>query len=421
MPAIRTNARGGLWLVLSIVSFFSMCHYVAYVWSANQPPHFSDLYAQWWTAHELFLHGRQPYTLELAREIQTMIYGAPVAASNSADPSGLSGGFAYPLYVVFLMWPTIHLSFSTVQFLFGCLFAGLTLWSLLLWLKALDWHLSAPKLATLAFFILGSFPVLQGIKLQNLSLLAAFLITAAVVSLASDHLILAGALLAAATIKPQFVVLLIPWLAIWTFADWKRRRSFAGSFLAILALLILSSQWLAPGWIPQFLGILRAYHQYTYGHSLLDVWFTPRVGPFVAAALAVGVLTLSWRFRSWQAKSTPFLLTSSLVLAATLVVIPTLAPHAQLLLLPGFLLLLRYGRSLWLSGHTSRLFLATAWSLPAWAWLAAAGITLAPIWVPSGVLLRFWMVPLYTSPLIPLGVLLALGIDLRNQSVPKNA
>ena len=109
MDPTHTNSRRWLWLILSLLSAFSMGYYVTYIWSANQPAHFSDLYAQWWTAHELFLHGRQPYTLAIAREIQTMIYGAPVSATNTGDPSELSGGFAYPLYVVFLMWPTLHL------------------------------------------------------------------------------------------------------------------------------------------------------------------------------------------------------------------------------------------------------------------------------------------------------------------------
>jgi len=393
-----------------------MWHYVTYIWSANQPPHFSDLYAQWWTAHELFLHGRQPYTLAIAREIQTMIYGAPVSASNTGDPSELSGGFAYPLYVVFLMWPTLHMSFGAAQTVFACLFAGLTLLSLLLWLKALDWRLPASGLATLAFFTLGSFPALQGIKLQNLSLLAAFLVAATVASLASDHLMVAGILLAAATIKPQFVVLLLPSLAMWTIGDWRRRRPFAWSFMAMMLFLILSSELLVPGWIPRFVAIVRAYPQYTYGHSLLDVWFTPRIGPFVAAAFILTALALCWRCRSCPAKSTQFLLASSLSLAATLVVIPTLAPHTQLLLLPGFLLLLCYRRSIWQSSRTARLLLVTAWILPAWAWVAASAMTLAAIWMPSGNLLRFWILPLYTSPLIPLGIVLALGFLLRGQN-----
>lgn len=68
--------KPALWLILSIISASCMSFYVAKIWSANQPPHFSDLYAPWWGAHELFLHGRNPYALAVAHEIQTVIYGA---------------------------------------------------------------------------------------------------------------------------------------------------------------------------------------------------------------------------------------------------------------------------------------------------------------------------------------------------------
>jgi len=34
---------------------------------------------------------------------------------------------------------------------------------------------------------------------------------------------------------------------------------------------------------------------------------------------------------------------------------------------------------------------------------------LAAMWVPTGTLLRFWALPLYTSPLLPFGILVVLG------------
>ena len=92
--------------------------------------------------------------------------------------------------------------------------------------------------------------------------------------------------------------------------------------------------------------------------------------------------------------------------------IPTLAPHAQLLLLPGFLCLLREREAL-LQGSVSRPLLAAAWALLAWPWIAALGLLLAAICWPLSSLLGFWQVPLYTSPLLPLAVLLALGSGVR--------
>jgi Glycosyltransferase family 87 len=413
MKDSRRIVRPALWLILSIISASCMEFYVAKIWSAGQPSQFSDLYAPWWGAHELFLHRRNPYTPAVAREIQTVIYGAPVATSYRGDSSELEGGFAYPLYAAFLLWPTVHMPFAIVQTLCICASLAAALASLAMWLRAFHFRAPPVELLTFSLFTLGSFPVLQGIRLQNLSLIAAGLLTLSVVLLTTEHLTLAGVLLAASTFKPQFTVLLVPWLALWAVRDWRRRQSLAWSFLASLLLLIGASEWLLPGWIGGFLAVLRAYRQYTFGRSLLDVWFTPRVGPFAAAGLLLAVFALCWQYRRHGTNSPSFMLVISLLLAATLTVIPTLAPHTQLLLLPGLVCLQRYRSLLWGSKRLARLVLAAVWLLLAWPWVAAAGLTLAAVLLPARAMLRCWELPLYTSPLLPLAVLLALVCLLR--------
>ena len=401
------TSKAILWLLLSIFSAGSMAFYVAEIWSANQPPHFSDFYAPWWAAHELLLHGRNPYSPAVAHEIQAVIYGSPASASPTDDPSNIAGGFAYPPYAALLLWPTVYLSFSDAQKVFLGVSALATLLSLVLWLRALRFHPSPLRGLTIALFALGSFPALQAMKLQNLSVIAAALIAVTLFLLSDNRLVLAGIFLAVSTIKPQFTIALIPWLALWTMSDWRRRRPLAGSFLISMLLLVLVSEWLLPGWIRRFLNVVHAYRQYTYGHSLLDVWFTPGWGLPVAACFLLAALALGWRDRSQPADSMRFFLVTSLLLAVTLMVIPTLAPHAQLLLLPGFLCLLR-GRTL-LSGRLNKLLSAATWALLAWPWIAAFGLLVAAIRVPVSTLLRFWAIPLYTSPLLPMAVSLALG------------
>ncbi len=412
-----------LWLLLSILSAVSMAHYVNAIWSANQPPYFSDLYAPWWGAHELLLHGRSPYSPAIAHEIQTVIYGAPVESSPD-DPSGIAGGFAYPPYAALLLWPTVHLPFPVAQKVFFCTSVLVMLLSLTLWLRVL--HFRPPPLQRLAIalLVLGSFPALQAIKLQNMSLIAAALIAITLSLLSADYLILAGIFLAASSFKPQFVVVLIPWLALWTAADWRRRRSAAWSFLITMLALAVVSEWLVRGWVPSFLNVVRAYGHYTYGHSLLDVWFTSAFGHVASAVLLLATLVLCWPYRTQSADSPGFFVVSSLLLAANVVVIPTLAPHAQLLLLPGFLCLLSRPVPHRPANSLARRLRFAAWILLAWPWIACFGLLVAALGLPVTPLLRFWEVPLYTSPLLPLAVLLALGCllfvhpELPNQLAP---
>ena len=397
------------WWILSLCLVLSMWHYVNNVWGANHPPYFSDLYAEWWATHEVFLHRRNPYTPGVAHEIQTVIYGAAVSGIRPGAPADIAGGFAYPLYVAFLLSPTLHMPFPAVQTMAIFLFLALSLISVLLWLYVMGWPFNTFKTFLIAAFAVGSFPALEGIRLQNLSILAAFLVACAVASITAERLGLAGALLAVATIKPQFVLLLIPWLAIWVVGDWARRQNLIWGFSATMFLLVFASEVLIPGWIRDFVKVIRAYTHYTYGHSLVDVWFRRRWGPVAASIIILIVLSLCWRHRISRSKSPRFFLITSLVLAATVTVIPTLAPHCQLLLLPGFLFLVQYRRNIWQSGRIARLLLVAAWVLPGWSWFAASAMTLAAFRIPPSDLKPLWMIPLYTSPLIPAGILTVLG------------
>jgi hypothetical protein len=406
-----------VWLLLSIFSAGGMAYYVAEIWSAHQPPHFNDLYASWWGAHELILRGRDPYSPAVAHEIQTVIYGAE-ASKSPQDPGGIGGGFAYPPYVAILLWPTIYLPFPVAQKIFVLLSVAATLLSCVLWMRLLRFDRSLLNWLTIIVFTLGSFPALQAIKLQNPSLLAASFIAITLFLLSRDQFILGGILLSISTFKPQFTIALIPWLALWVTGDWRRRRPLAWSFLITMLLLFVVSEWLVPGWIPSFLRVIRAYRYYTYGHSLLDVWFTPSWGPVIGTCLLLAALVFGWRYHSQSADSAAFFWITSLLLAATLVVIPTLAPHAQLLLLPAILYLLR-ARTL-LSSVLARLGLTAVWVLLAWPWAAAFGLLVASVWLPGSALLKYWEIPLYSSALLPLAVLWALGCMLTAVAAPRS-
>src|ERR1700730_6549483 len=77
----------------------------------------SDLYPRWLGARELLLHGENPYSRELTIDIQKGYYGRPLDRALPNDPKDRQA-FAYPVYVIFLLAPTIKLPFSTVQFWF---------------------------------------------------------------------------------------------------------------------------------------------------------------------------------------------------------------------------------------------------------------------------------------------------------------
>jgi hypothetical protein len=249
---------------------------------------------------------------------------------------------------------------------------------------------------------LSSFPVLQGIKLQQLTLLVSGLIAASIVLISGGHLLAAGVLLAMATIKPQLVLPLIAWLLLWAFSNWKSRRALVWSFATTIALLLIGAQWILPGWITEFQKALSAYRQYTGpSGSVLAVLMPAGWGSALTFLILFGLAFTCWRVRKARADNPLFVLTSSLVLAATVAVIPRTSPYNQILLLPGILFLIRYRCSLWSGQLVIRLAGIVAAVSILWPWLVAFVLTIAALFLPSATIQKAWAVPLWTSLAIP--------------------
>jgi len=376
----------------------------------------SDLYPRWLGARELLLHHRDPYSREVTREIQVGYYGRVLDPSRPNDPKDQQG-FAYPVYVAFLLAPFLHLDFAPLRTGFTWVLAGLIVASVLLWAKALRWRLSASGKAIFVLLVIGSFPAAQGIKLQQLTILVSALLAAAAAALAAGWLWLAGLLLALSTIKPQLVVPLLIFLLLWVIGDWSRRWPLLASFGIAMACLLGASQWILPGWMGQFLAAMAAYRHYTGGVSILAALLTPLGGLIVTAALLLALVVLGWRLGHAPAASSPFNLMLSLVLAVTVVIIPTWAPYNQLLLLPALILLVRDWRRLVRFGRLSRLLYLLVVALVVWPWLATLYLSGAWFFQPAVMVQRGWTLPLYTSMLIPFGVMALLGIDAARRRV----
>jgi hypothetical protein len=374
----------------------------------------SDLYPRWLGTRELLLHHRDPYSAEVTREIQTGYYGRPLDPDRADEPKDQQG-FAYPLHVVFLLAPTVSLPFPVVQAGFRWLLVILTLASIFLWLWVLRWHPSVAVTAILIVLTFGSYAVVQGIKLQQLTLAVSALLAGCAAALVAGYFLLAGFLLALATIKPQLALPVAGWLVLWAVSDWRRRQIFFWSFALTTAVFLLASEYVLPGWIGQFRGAVAAYRQYTGGAgSLLDVLATPILGKILAAAAVIAVAVTGWRVRRTAHDSVGFSTMFSLVLVVTLVIVPSFAPYNQVLLLPAVFLIATSWKELWGRNRLTRLACGLAVLIVFWPWLASCGLMAASLFLPANSVQRAWTLPLYTSlgiPLVVLGLFAACAID----------
>jgi hypothetical protein len=383
--------------------------------AAHQRPrgNLSDLYPRWLGARELLLHHRDPYGDDITIEIQKGYYGRVLDPARPDDPKDQQG-FAYPVYVVFLLAPLIGFPFHDVQIFFHWLLVGLTAASVCLWLRALRWRLSLLATVTCVVLTLGSVPAVQGIKLQQLSLLVAGLLAGAAACAASGFLFCGGALLALATIKPQLAWPLVAWFGVWAVSDWRARRRLLFGFGLVMALLLAGAEVVLPGWWRMFAQAIEQYHRYTQNQSVLDQLVPWAFSGKLLAALAVAASGFFlWKMRGEPADRAEFGRATALVMALTVLVVPMYAPYNQVLLLPAILALAR-DRGFFTSRALSFSYLVGAFAL-AWQWIASLGLggvywLATPAWALNG-----WKWPFFATFALPVLVFALMFLDVQRR------
>ena len=425
-----------VFFLVSVLAAASMWFYVIGILRAHQVAdaeakqiprgNLSDLYPRWLGARELLLHRRNPYSREVALEIQEGYYGRRLDAARPNDPKDQQG-FAYPVYVVFLLAPLVGLPFAAVQAAFYWFLAFLTVASVWLWLRVLRWRLPAPGLAICILLTLGSFPVVQGIRLQQLSLLVAVLVAGSTACVASGFLFLGGVLLALTTIKPQLAWPLVLWLLLWAMSNWRERRRLVLGFGLAMTLLLAGAEIILPGWWRMFAEGLQQYHRYTQNQSVLEIILSQALGPALGGAVgrvggqilgAIAVIACGlvlWRLRRERAEAKGFIDATALVLALTVLVVPMYAPYNQVLLVPA-ILVLALDRISFIAGSRMLRFgyVAGAFAM-AWQWMASLFLSGAYLfgwreWAFSG-----WKAPFFATFALPVFVfaLILLGMQRR--------
>jgi hypothetical protein len=142
------------------------------------------------------------------------------------------------------------------------------------------------------------------------------------------------------------------------------------------------------------------------GRSLLGILITPVVGRVVTLLILAIVVVLCWRFRRVATNEEAFIHVTCLVLTVTVVIIPVITLYNQVLLLPGILLVARQFPQLWNVSRIARAFVFGSCVVIGWPWPAAIALTILSVFVPGHHVQEWWAVPLYSSILIPLCVLI---------------
>ena len=251
---------------------------------------------------------------------------------------------------------------------------------------------------------LGSVAVMQGLKLQQMSLLVAGLMAIAIALLVTDHAVAAGVLLALASIKPQLVVAvavlarhLDPGRLAATLSMGGVISGHHGHLVGCLGVVpaALDSPLLAGG------SRISGIHRSDVGDGPVDRRPWSWIFEMVAFAAMMGAC---WRERRQAANTDAFAFTLSLVLAATILLIPTYAPYNQVLLIPALLVLVKERRMIWQGGIANRVLLVTTAGLIVWPWISSTALAGLSFVLPRETVERAWALPAWTVTQIPVAV-----------------
>jgi hypothetical protein len=365
----------------------------------------SDLYPRWLGAREALLNHRDPYSAEVTREIQLGFYGRQLDPTNPSDPKD-QAAFAYPLYVIFLLAPTVNLPFRTVLEIFRWIGLLSLAACVPLWMHAVGFRTRLMFTAAGMVLAVSSSAAISEYYQQNLATLVVLMLAAAAALAVRGWLVLAGFLVALSTIKPQLSGPFVCFFALWAMAHWAKRRRVIWSFAGTLLGLILAAEGVSPGWIRRFLTAIRAYQDYAGDPSILQVLLPGWLARAVAAALVGFLVLYCWQWRKAAAGTEDFGWAMAWLATVTLAVIPKLAAYNQPLLIPALLVLLAH-RKVIFEAFLPRALTKGVLACLLWQWVTATILAIASLLVGASRVRVAAGVPEYTLLALPPLTLLA--------------
>ncbi|HEY1464778.1 MAG TPA: glycosyltransferase 87 family protein [Terriglobales bacterium] len=355
------------------------------------------------------LQKKTPYSPELTREIQKGFYGRELDEKNPADPKDLQA-FVYPLYVIFLLAPTVTLQFGTAVQIFRIILLFCAAGCVPLWIYAIRFNHTRRFTVFLVILTISTFPVILEDRQQNLSALVVLLLAGAFAARAHRWFILSGFLLALSTIKPQLSCFLIAWMFLMVLAKWKELHKIAWGFSATFLGLLTAATAISPHWPRGFWMAVTKYMSYGLGPAIFRVMLPPVFAFPAIVLLVLFVGFICWRCRKEQPETLSYAGSLAAVVTAT-VALTTQAAHYQLLLFPALLFLLNSKKTVVKPNFLLGVLTKGTFACLFWQWEAALVLALRSVFTQHVPVPMLAELPLWTSPAFPVLTLSAVVVS----------
>jgi hypothetical protein len=263
-------------------------------------------YPMWETMKDFWIQGVDPYSKQGQARMEEAYFGRPLKAGEEKLVRDRQH-FVYPLYVIFLYIPTMAFQAENAMrilwFLGFIMFMAAVLLSLRL-NEVADVGLIFPWAA---FFFLSWPQVYMALQSRQPQIWVLFFILSALYFISKENkkwlLIISGALLFFATIKPQSSFLIIVYiLGIWLPAMGDRSRTYPVilGFLVTGGFFLLASLIFVPGWIGGFFDAIGRYREYAGSTGAESLWgkgWLAMGGSVFFSLVGLGVSFLSYQVK----------------------------------------------------------------------------------------------------------------------------
>ncbi len=308
---IKINRNTELILVIGLgIAIIAGLFWVNLQFSRNNPGG-NDFLVHYMGTRSLIIDNLSPYSDEVAVRIQTAAYGHPAQGIEHELR------VAYPLYSVFLFAPFAVISDYEIARAAWMTVLEIALVAMaFLSIKLVSWKPSLSIQGSILLFSLIWYHAVRGIINGNAVILIGLLLTGVFLYIKSEQDELAGILLAITTIKPHLVVLIIPFILIWSI--YQKRWKVLAWFFGLLGVLISLGLLIIPNWIYQNIWEILKYPSYNSAGTLvaaLAKWLPSLENELkwgIPIILGFVLIRESWIAR--KGKFPHFLWTSSLII-----------------------------------------------------------------------------------------------------------
>ncbi len=334
----RPGAALNSWPVFVFIGLvlFSLLTYAVYSATETNIPG-TDFYIYYVAARQVTMEQGSPYDDSVGEHSQMAIL------KHLAKPGEDQLRYVYPPYGLL---PVLPLSVLTIRWAQA---VWLSFWILCLPVCLIYAFRRVPPVFLATFFFL--YPLTFGLILGNLNfavICIILLVAGRLPGMTSRQKVepaVLGFLFAWATVKPQFSAFYILIFVLLAFR--KRIWRFLSGFLMGMLALLIASFLITPGWVNQWLTLIRRYPAYTGGQVIvtpLVEFFPAGLHASVYALLVISVgLLIGWQIVRWWQNGTTTIELLCVGTGALYLFHPTGVSYEQMIFLLPFVLYILCG------------------------------------------------------------------------------